>query len=80
LGSLAKISSLLWLLFSQGARKWFSIKRWAVGAKRPVADQLYGDRMGGVEDPFSYTWWIARHREDLSSEEMQKRAAAAAAL
>lgn len=49
------------------------------GAKRPVADQLHGDRMGGVEDPFSYTWWIARHKEDLSSEEMQKCAAAAAA-
>ena len=27
LGSLAEISSLLWLLFSQGARKWFSIRR-----------------------------------------------------
>jgi PhnB protein len=53
----------------------------AAGAKvkRPVADQFYGDRMGGVEDPFGYTWWIATHKEDLSSEEIQKRAAAAAA-
>lgn len=51
----------------------------AAGAKvkRPVADQFYGDRMGGVEDPFGYTWWIATHKEDLSSEEIQKRAAAA---
>jgi PhnB protein len=46
-------------------------------AKRPVADQFYGDRMGGVEDPFGYTWWIATHKEDLSSEEIQRRAAAA---
>ena len=53
----------------------------AAGAKvkRPVADQFYGDRRGGVEDPFGYTWWIATHKEDLSSEEIQKRAAAAAA-
>jgi PhnB protein len=51
----------------------------AAGAKvkRPVADQFYGDRMGGVKDPFGYTWWIATHKEDLSSEEIQKRAAAA---
>lgn len=51
----------------------------AAGAKvkRPVTDQFYGDRMGGVEDPFGYTWWIATHMEDLSSEEIQKRAAAA---
>ncbi len=53
----------------------------AAGAKvkRPVTDQFYGDRMGGVEDPFGYTWWIATHKEDLSSEEIQKRATAAAA-
>ena len=32
------------------------------GAKlvRPVADQFYGDRSGGVEDPFGYRWFIAR--------------------
>jgi PhnB protein len=36
----------------------------AAGArvKRPVADQFYGDQMGGVEDPFGYTWRIATHR------------------
>ena len=50
-----------------------------VKVKRPVADQFYGDRIGGVEDPFGYTWWIATHKEDLSSEEIQKRAIAAAA-
>jgi PhnB protein len=45
-------------------------------ATRPVADQFYGDRSGGVEDPFGYTWWIATHIEDVSHEEMQRRAAA----
>ena len=45
--------------------------------KRPVADQFYGDRTGGVEDPFGYTWYIATHIEDVPFEELEKRAAAA---
>jgi PhnB protein len=51
----------------------------AGGAKvrRPVADQFYGDRTGGVEDPFGHLWYIATHTEDVSPEEMRKRAAAA---
>lgn len=38
------------------------------------ADQFYGDRMGGVRDPVGNQWWIATHVEDLSEEEMAKRA------
>jgi PhnB protein len=51
----------------------------AAGAKvqRPVADQFYGDRTGGVIDPFGHVWYIATHREDVSPDEMKKRAAAA---
>jgi PhnB protein len=38
----------------------------AAGAKlvRPVADQFYGDRVGGIEDPFGYRWFIAQGRSD----------------
>jgi len=48
------------------------------GAKlvRPVADQFYGDRTGGVEDPFGYRWFIATHKEDLTIDEIRRRAAA----
>ena len=51
----------------------------AAGAtvKRPVADQFYGDRLGGIVDPFGHTWWISTHKEDLSPEEIEKRAASA---
>jgi PhnB protein len=51
----------------------------AAGAtvKRPVADQFYGDRSGGIVDPFGHIWWISTHKEDLSSEEIVKRAASA---
>ena len=50
----------------------------AAGAKvlKPVADQFYGDRSGSLEDPFGHAWHVATHKEDLSMEEVQKRAAA----
>jgi PhnB protein len=50
----------------------------AAGAKlvRPVADQFYGDRVGGIEDPFGYRWFIATHKEDLTMEEIRRRGAA----
>ena len=52
----------------------------AAGAKliRPVADQFYGDRIGGIEDPFGYRWFIATHKEDLPMDEIRRRAAAQA--
>jgi PhnB protein len=51
----------------------------AAGAKvlRAVQDQFYGDRTGTLEDPFGHVWTIATHKEDLTSEEMRERAAAA---
>lgn len=47
------------------------------GAKviRPVADQFYGDRSGGFEDPFGHLWHVATHIEDVSPDEMQRRMA-----
>jgi PhnB protein len=47
------------------------------GAKqlRPVANQFYGDRSGQFEDPFGHRWNVATHVEDVSPEEMERRAA-----
>ena len=48
-----------------------------LGAKalRPVATQFYGDRSGQFEDPFGHRWNVASHVEDVSPEEMARRAA-----
>ena len=46
-------------------------------AQRPVADQFYGDRSGTLEDPFGHVWTVATHVEDVSPEEMRRRAEAA---
>ena len=44
-------------------------------ASRPVENQFYGDRSGQFEDPFGHRWNVATHVEDVSPEEMSKRAA-----
>lgn len=48
------------------------------GAKQlqPVEDKFYGDRSGAFEDPWGHRWNVMTHVEDVSPEEMQKRAAA----
>jgi PhnB protein len=50
----------------------------AAGAKvlTPVADRFYGDRNAKLEDPFGHVWMIATHKEDVSPDEMRKRAQA----
>lgn len=48
------------------------------GAKavRPVQDQFYGDRTGTLEDPFGHVWFLATHKEELTPEEINRRAEA----
>jgi PhnB protein len=47
------------------------------GAKplRGVENQFYGDRSGQFEDPFGHHWNVSTHVEDVSPDEMAKRAA-----
>ncbi len=40
------------------------------------ADQFYGDRNAGVTDSSGNVWWIGTHVEDVSKEEMERRAKA----
>jgi PhnB protein len=46
------------------------------GAKsiREPQDMFYGDRSAGVADPVGNHWWIHTHVEDISEEEMMRRA------
>ena len=36
-------------------------------------DQFYGDRNAGVKDSSGIQWWIATRKENLSTEEIQRR-------
>src|SRR2546423_8715890 len=52
----------------------------AAGAalKRPVENQFYGDRLGSIIDPVGHLWHISTPVEDVSPEEIGRRAAAMA--
>jgi PhnB protein len=41
---------------------------------RPVQDQFYGDRAGQFLDPFGHRWSVASRIEELSAEELARRA------
>ena len=43
----------------------------------PLENMFWGDRYGKLTDPFGHTWALATHLEDLTPEEIQRRAAEA---
>jgi PhnB protein len=51
----------------------------AAGAQvlMPLEDAFWGDRYGQVTDPFGHKWSLAMHKEDLTPDEISKRAQAA---
>src|SRR5436190_7080363 len=44
--------------------------------KEALSDKFYGDRLGSLIDPFGHVWHVSTHKEDVSLEEMEKRAKA----
>jgi uncharacterized glyoxalase superfamily protein PhnB len=40
----------------------------------PVMDMFWGDRYGQLKDPFGHHWALATHKEDPTSEEIERRA------
>jgi len=40
---------------------------------RPLADQFYGDRTSGLQDPFGHRWYLATHVREVSMEEMKQQ-------
>jgi len=40
----------------------------------PLADQFWGDRYGSLVDPFGHAWGIGMHKEDLTADQIEKRA------
>jgi len=45
-------------------------------AQMPPTDMFWGDRYCKVQDPFGHLWGIATHKEDVSPDELARRAAA----
>ena len=52
-----------------------ALKAGATSLREPM-NAFYGDRSAGVKDPFGNSSWIATHQEDVSREELERRAEA----
>jgi PhnB protein len=71
-------SSVTIHLFVDNVDSFFKIALAAGAEERmPVADMFWGDRYGRLVDPFGHEWSVATHKEDLTPEELNKRAQAA---
>lgn len=66
-------SSLYLYLPDTDAAYHSALKAGAVSIMEP-ADQFYGDRNAGVQDNWGNYWWLATHIEDVSQDEIVKRA------
>ncbi|MBV9095465.1 MAG: VOC family protein, partial [Streptosporangiaceae bacterium] len=42
----------------------------------PLEDQFYGDRGGRLRDPFGQQWMMSQRIEDVTPEEIARRASA----
>ncbi len=52
--------------------------RAGAASEQEPQDQFWGDRQAAVKDAWGNMWFLATHVEDVSPEELQRRAAAAA--
>ncbi|MEO8380508.1 MAG: VOC family protein [Acidobacteriota bacterium] len=68
-------SPVMLYLYVDDSDAWFD-RAVKAGAKitRPLEDQFYGDRSGCVDDPWGHRWYLSTHKEDVSPEELEKRA------
>lgn len=63
-------------LYVENVDEWYRRAMAAGGTSlREPTDEFYGDRSAGLIDPQGNQWWMATHIEDVSKEEMERRAA-----
>lgn len=56
-------------LYVEDVDTWYHQALQAGGTSvRELTDEFYGDRVGGVKDPFDNQWWIATHKADMPAQ------------
>lgn len=78
-GQFQPMPAMLYVYVKDTDATYLSAMRAGATSLMEPADQFYGDRNAGVEDPCGNRWWIATHKEDVPAEEMARRARQAAA-
>ena len=62
-------------LYVEDCDAWYkrAVEAGAESVMEPT-DQFYGDRSAGFKDAHGNEWWVATRKENLTSEEIRKRA------
>jgi PhnB protein len=71
--------SSIWLYVHDADQWWKRATAAGLEVTQAISDMFWGDRWGVLSDKFGTRWSIAQHKEDISPEEMEKRARAAMA-
>jgi uncharacterized glyoxalase superfamily protein PhnB len=62
----------LWLYVQDADRAYKQAVDAGAKSLMEPADMFWGDRCGGVADPFGYTWSFATHKKDMTVDEMKR--------
>jgi PhnB protein len=58
----ASMKSAIWIYVPDADATYHRALGAGATSVRDLADQTWGDRVGGIKDPSGNTWWIATHR------------------
>jgi PhnB protein len=72
--SLGGISASVWLYVPDVDAMYRQATTAGATSVMAPTDMFWGDRHARIRDPFGHEWSIATHKEDVSQEEMKKRA------
>jgi PhnB protein len=70
-----RTTSMLYLLVADPDASYRDAIAAGATSVAPVAEQFYGHRAGAVKDAAGTQWWVARPTQQLSQEELTRRAA-----
>jgi uncharacterized glyoxalase superfamily protein PhnB len=62
----------MWLYVEDADRAYKQAVDAGAQSLMPPADMFWGDRCGGVADPFGYNWSFATHKKDMTVDEMKR--------
>jgi PhnB protein len=74
MGEFTPMPGMIYLYVNDADATYQRALRAGATSMREPENQFYGNREAGVKDELGNVWWIATHIEDVSPEELKRRA------